>query len=126
MSYFAVGEQTYIYKRAEYHRGNPMATSIEFQAFQKLYSDLASSIRNPSQLAKGLFARHLITATTEDRVQTALGISVYDKATILLSEVKDRIIQDPRNLQKFCSALKQESSTRSLADNIEKCYRKLY
>ena len=103
-----------------------MATSIEFQAFQKLYSDLASSIRNPSRLAKGLFARHLITATTADRVQTALGISVYDKATILLSEVKDRIIQDPRNLQKFCSALKQESSTRSLADNIEKCYRKLY
>ena len=82
------------------------------------------SISHPERLAFELYLQDMISAQVRDETMKITGPSTYDRASKLVTAVKDQIVVNPSVLCKFLSVVRGDPSLVYIADAMSDSYRK--
>ena len=94
----------------------------EYRIFREHYDRLVAAISDPLPLATRLFARSIIDSTLLQRVNIP-AFTTFQNTNTLLTAVLGRIETDPSTFDVFLSALKEDSSMKSLVESMQsKCF----
>ena len=94
--------------------------NLALKAFQAHYSSLVRVIQTaPEMLAVDLFSCDLISREVSMEVGTFVGMSVISRTMKLLDAVYGKISEKCESLDVFLTALRNDPSRVSLADDIE-------
>ena len=86
-------------------------SSSPYDIVKRHTSELLDVISGPDKLANDLSSVDLISDHVKDDVLTTLGISRYQKCSILLNEIQKslNVFNERENLISFCEVLKQQN-----------------
>ena len=100
--------------------------NLALQAFREHFDALYSSLTSHPDLVLGLASKvckgAIIVQETRDVIKQATG-TVY-QASRLLSAIESAIAVNPKNLRRFLRILRKESTLKSIAGALRKCYGK--
>ena len=86
-------------------------SSSPYDVLKRHTSELLGVISGPDKLANDLSSVDLISDHVKDDVLTTLGISRYQKCSILLNEIQKslNVFNERERLISFCDVLKQQN-----------------
>ena len=86
-------------------------SSSPYDILKRHTSELLGVISGPDKLANDLSSVDLISDWVKDHVLTTLGISRYQKCSILLNEIQKslNVFNERERLISFCDVLKQQN-----------------
>ena len=86
-------------------------SSSPYDILKRHTSELLGVISGPDKLANDLSSVDLISDRVKDDVLTTLGISRYQKCSILLNEIQKslNVFNERERLISFCDVLKQQN-----------------
>ena len=93
------------------HTKSDTKNSSPYDILKRHTSELLGVIPGPDKLANDLSSVDLISDRVKDDVLTTLGISRYQKCSILLNEIQRslNVFNERERLISFCDVLKQQN-----------------
>ena len=96
--------------------------NLALRVFQRYYAELCQALSScPKEVAAVLYSNELVTREERSQVDEVLGLTMFDKAAILVQAVERKLVAENSSapLKKFCQVLRRRHEVGSIVSRMK-------